>query len=171
LITLVWYNNSPKVDPQEIPYYPTIEQLFDELRPHSNTNYVISPVVFKPTHDIVTPLKDTEVEEKFHARLYLQPFKVDLYVTLPKSSHKSTCKEYTSPNSTHSKVNLSQWKKILKNIKLTHSSKQQMLDVVLKDLQPKKKIVKRPPKRRTLSIKTQIQDAIESAKGLFENNI
>lgn len=45
------------------------------------------------------------------------------------------------------------------------------MDTILKDLEPKKAIVKKPVKLGTPSIRTQIRNAVESEKGLLVENI
>lgn len=53
---------------------------------------LIPPTIYDPSHDVITPLADVEIEEEAESSLYLQPFKVDLSVPLL-NSNKSFRKE------------------------------------------------------------------------------
>jgi len=80
-------------------------------------------MVFEPFNEIITPLRDSKVEEKVQTTLYLQPFKVDLSTALPESSRKFVHKESISPKYTLSKIKSSEWKKVLKKTKLDYPEK------------------------------------------------
>ena len=89
----------------------------------SKTNFPIPPTIFEPYHDITKPLKYSKVKEEAQASQHLQPFKVDLSVTLLESSQIIFCKDSISPKTTPSKTKSYQWKKVLKYIKLDDPEK------------------------------------------------
>ena len=72
--TKLWYADGQAVELVELPYYPTVEQIFGELTQQSKTITLVSPEAREIQVDLLLPLTDGEKVEQHETELQMQSF-------------------------------------------------------------------------------------------------
>ena len=71
--TTVWYSQDLTTSAEPLEYYPTVEEIFDELSQQSKTNIIIPVGTREINFSIVEPLTDQE-EEHYEFHLHINTF-------------------------------------------------------------------------------------------------
>jgi hypothetical protein len=93
--TKLWYADGQGAELVDLPYYPTIKQIFGELTQQSRTITPIPSLAKEIQFDLLFPLTDGEKVEQHEAELQMQSFAVKAQ-TLMQTPDKKTAKVNTS---------------------------------------------------------------------------
>ena len=72
--TSVWYLQEATGEAKELIFYPSLEEIFDELCRQSNIRLEIPPLEKWVDQPMVKPLNDAEKEEHYEVQIHLNTF-------------------------------------------------------------------------------------------------
>ena len=72
--TKIWYVDGQAAEPTDLPFYPTVDEIFNELPRQSNTIYPIPHEAREKQTNLLIPLTDGENADQYEVELQMQPF-------------------------------------------------------------------------------------------------
>lgn len=103
--TELQYADDQAAKPVDLPYYPSVEQIFGELSRQSRTITPIPSLAKEIQVDLLLPLKDDEKFEQDEAELQIQSFIAEVQTPMP-TLEKKTAEVDTSSDLTEEDMNV-----------------------------------------------------------------
>ena len=81
--TKFWYVDGKAANSVDLLFYPTVEELFNEITRYSNTIYPIPPTSKAKQTDILIPLTNEEKVDQYEVKLQMFPFILKVQPIVP----------------------------------------------------------------------------------------